>query len=63
MANPIEKEAEMQELMREMPLTSAPKDETNEKTSASIDDPDAMPTMIVLLLACLALALLADAVI
>ena len=63
MANPIEKEAEMQELMREMPFTSAPKDETNEGTSACIDDPDTIPTMIVLLLACLALAVLAHAVI
>ena len=53
----------MQELKRELPFTSTPKDETNEGTSASIEDPDAMSTMIVLLLACLALALLAGAVI
>jgi hypothetical protein len=53
----------MQELKREIPFRSAPKDETNERTSRSIEDPDAMLTMTVLLLACLALAVLAHAVI
>jgi hypothetical protein len=53
----------MQELKGELPFTSLPKDETNERTSTSIEDPDTMLTLIVLLLACLALAVLADAVI
>lgn len=63
MNNPIQSGAEMQELKREMPLMSTPKDETNERTSRSISDPDTMLTMTVLLLACLALAVLAHAVI
>jgi hypothetical protein len=63
MAKPIQKGAEMQELKREMLFTSPPKNETNEGTSMFIRDPDAMLTMIVLLLACLALAVLAHAVI
>jgi len=63
MAKPIQSGAEMQELKREMPFTSLPKDETNDRTNMSIKDPDAMLTMIVLLLACLALAVLAHAVI
>ena len=63
MNNPIQSGAEMQELKCEMPFTSLPKDETNERTSRSISDPDTMLTMTVLLLACLALAVLAHAVI
>jgi hypothetical protein len=56
MANPIERDAEM-------PFTAGQKDETNEGTSSSIEDRDTALTMIVLLLACLALALLADVVV
>ena len=63
MAKPIQRGAEMQEPKREMPFTSLPKGETNDRTNMSIRDPDAMLTMIVLLLACLALAVLAHAVI
>jgi hypothetical protein len=63
MAKLIQREPEMQELKRELPFTSTPKDEANERTIVSIRDPDAMLIMIVLLLACFALALLADAVI
>ena len=63
MNNPIQKGPEMQELRREIPFRSAPKNETNEQTSISIKDPDTMLTMTVLLLACLALAVLAHAVI
>jgi hypothetical protein len=63
MNNTIQKAPEMRELKRELPFTSTPKDETNERTSTSIEDPDAMLTMTVLLLACLALAVLAHAVI
>ena len=63
MNNTIQRAPQMQELKREMPFTSAQKDETNERTSTSIADPDTMLTMTVLLLACLALAVLAHAVI
>jgi hypothetical protein len=63
MTKPIQRGPEMQELRREIPFRSAPKDETNERTSTSIEDPDTMLTMTVLLLACLALAVLAHAVI
>jgi hypothetical protein len=63
MAKPIQRGVEMQKLNPEIPFTSAPKDEANEGASGSIDDPDAMLTMIVLLFACLALAVLAHAVI
>ena len=63
MNNTIQRAREMQKLKREIPFRSALKDETNERTSTSIEDPDAMLTMTVLLLACLALAVLAHAVI
>jgi hypothetical protein len=59
----IQKEAETQELRREIPFRSAPEDETHEGTSISIKDPDTMLTMIVLLLACLGLAVLAHVVV
>ena len=41
-----------------MPFRSEPKGDTNEGTSSSIEDPDTALTMIVLLLACLAFAVL-----
>ena len=63
MNNPIQNEAEMQELRHEIPFRSAPKDETNEGTSTSIKDPDRMLSIIVLLLACLGLAVLAHVVV
>ena len=63
MNNPTQREAEIQELEREIPFSSAPKNETNEGTSISIKDPDTMLTMIVLLLACLGLAVLAHVVV
>ena len=56
MNNPIQNEAETQELRREIPFRSAPEDETNEGTSTSIKDPDRMLSIIVLVLACLGLA-------
>ena len=59
MNNPIQNEAETQELKREIPFPSALEDETNEGTSMSINDPDTMLSMTVLLIACLALAVLA----
>ncbi len=52
----------MQDLKREIPLPS-PGDKTNEQTSISIKDPDTTLTMIVLLLACLGLAVLAHVVV
>jgi len=63
MNNPIQRGAEMQDLKREIPFPSAPRDKTNEQTSISIKDPDTMLTMIVLLLACLGLAVLAHVVV
>ncbi len=59
MNNPIQSEAETQELKREKSFTASPKAETNEGTTMSIKDPDTMLSMTVLLLACLALAVLA----
>lgn len=61
MAKPIQLEAEMQVPPREMPFTLPSTDETNEGNF--IKDPDTMLILIVLLLACLALALLANAII
>ena len=63
MNNPIQRGPEIQELKRETPFRSAPKDETNEQTSISIKDPDTTLSMTVLLLACLGLAVLAHVVV
>jgi len=63
MNNPIQNEAETQELRREIPFRSALEDETNEGIITSINDPDRMLSMIVLLLACLGLAALAHVVV
>jgi hypothetical protein len=63
MAKPTQAGVEMQEPKREMPFTSSSKDQTNEGTNMSVKDPDTMLTLIVLLLACFALAVLAHAVI
>jgi len=63
MNNSIQNEAETQELRREIPFRSAPEDDTNEGTSTSIKDPDGMLSIIVLVLACLGLALLAHVVV
>ena len=63
MNNPIQNEAETQELRREISFRSAPEDETDEGTSMSIKDPDTMLSIIVLLLACLGLAVLAHVVV
>lgn len=59
----IQNQAETQELRREIPFRSAPDDETNEGTNTSIKASDTMLTMIVLLLACLGLAILAHVVV
>jgi len=63
MNNSTQNEAEMKELRREIPFRSALEDETNERTSTSINDPDRMLSIIVLVLACLGLALLAHVVV
>jgi len=62
MNNPIQNEADTQELRREISFRSALEDETNEG-STSINDPDRMLSIIVLVLACLGLALLAHVVV
>jgi hypothetical protein len=63
MNNPIQRAPEMQELRPEIHFRSAPKNEANEETSISIKDSDTILTMIVLLLACLGLAVLAHVVV
>jgi hypothetical protein len=63
MNNSIPNETETQELRREMPFRSALEDETNEGISTSINDPDRMLSIIVLVLACLGLAVLAHVVV
>jgi hypothetical protein len=59
----IQNVAETRELGREISFRSAPKDETNEGTSTAIEDPDRMLSVIVLILACLGLAVLAHVVV
>ena len=59
MNNSIQNEAEAPELRRGMPFRSALEDETKEGTSTSVEDPDRMLSVIVLVLACLGLAILA----
>jgi hypothetical protein len=63
MNNPTQRGAEMQDLKREIPFPSPPGDKTNEQTSILFKDPDTTLTMIVLLLACLGLAVLAHVVV
>ena len=63
MHNPIQNEAETQELKHERSFGPTEAGKTNEETSMSIKDPDTMLSMIVLLLACLALAALAHVVV
>jgi hypothetical protein len=63
MNNPIQNEAETQELGREITFRSAPEDDTNEGISTSIKDADTTLSIIVLVLACLGLALLAHVVV
>jgi hypothetical protein len=59
MNNPIQSEAEMKTLKHQTSFIVPPKAETNEGTSMFIKDQDTMLSMTVLLLACLALAVLA----
>jgi hypothetical protein len=63
MNNSIQNEAEAPELRHEISFRSVLEDETNEGTTTSIEDPDRMLSLIVLILACLGLALLAHVVV
>jgi hypothetical protein len=63
MNNPIQNEPGMEELKYEKSFGSIEGDETTEETSMSLKDPDTTLSMIVLLLACLALAALAHVVV
>jgi hypothetical protein len=63
MGNLIQNEPEIQELKYEHSSGSIESSETNEETSMSIKDPDTTLSLIVLLLACLALAALAHVVV
>lgn len=60
MDNLIHKESEIKELKHLKSFGSIERTEANEETSMSMKDPDTMLSMIVLLLACVALAILAD---
>jgi len=63
MNNPIQAHAEIEELKYEELFGSTEAAETNAETCMSIKDPDTRIGMTMLLLACLALAVLAHAVI
>jgi hypothetical protein len=59
MDNPIRNEPEIKEQKHEESFRSAEGAETQERTDMSMKDPDTMVSMVVLLFACLALAVLA----
>ena len=59
MDNPIQNDAEMKEQECEKSFASTQAVETKEGMNMSMKDPDMMLSMVVLLLACLALAALA----
>jgi hypothetical protein len=63
MNDPIRNEAEAHELRREIVFRSAPEAETNEGTNTPINDPDRILSIVVLVLACLGLAILAHVVV
>jgi hypothetical protein len=63
MDNPIQNDAEMKELKYEKSFDSTEAAETKEGMSMSMKDHDTMLSMIVLLLACAALAVLAHVVV
>jgi hypothetical protein len=63
MNDPIQRGPEMQELRHDIPVRSAPRDETNDGTTISITNPDMMLSMTVLLITCLVLAVLAHLVV
>jgi len=59
MDDPIQTKLTLNELKYEKSFSSTKNADTNKETTISIKDPDTMLSMIVLLLACLALAALA----
>lgn len=63
MNDAIEQEAQIKELNYDKSLVSIKSAETNEGLSMPIKDPDAMISVSVLLLACLALAVLAHVIV
>ena len=63
MNNPIQNKPEAPELTHEIPFPSALGDETHEDTNMSIKDLDRILSIIVLVLACLGLAVLAHLVV
>jgi hypothetical protein len=63
MNDPIRNEAEAHELRREILFQSVPEVEAHEGTNTSINDPDRILSMVVLVLACLGLAILAHVVV
>jgi hypothetical protein len=63
MDNPIQNEAEMKALKYEQSFGCPEGADTNEGTHLPLKDPDRTLTMIVLLLACAALAVLAHVVV
>ena len=63
MDTPIQNEAEITELKYEKSSGSIEGEETNEGTSLPLKDPDTTLTVIVLLIACAALAVLAHVVV
>jgi hypothetical protein len=56
----IQKKSEAQRLKCEKSFTASPEVETNEEMNIFMKDPDAILSVVVLLLACLALAALAN---
>jgi hypothetical protein len=63
MNNSIQRGPEIHELMREIPFRSAPEAETNEETNTLINDQDRILSIVVLVIACLGLAILAHVVV
>jgi hypothetical protein len=63
MNNPIQNEAEAPQLRHEISFRSVMEDETNEGTSTFVNDPDRILSIVVLVLACLGLAILAHVIV
>jgi len=63
MNNPVQNETETEKLRREIPFRSALEDKANEGTITSITDPDRILSIVVLVIACLGLAILAHVVV
>ena len=63
MNDPIRNEPEAPELRREILFRSEREAETNDGTNMPINDPDSILSIVVLVLACLGLAILAHVVV